>query len=165
MNNIELSQKNILSPDLDIKKTQKNIISHLRYYSFEERVFDLATLFSSNLCKERTQIIGANVYKDVARHYNSHKHRECHPIYNGVYKLAPLSVYMGFIPEKNQIEIKKRFESLQKNPFLKNKFELTVLAPLNNFAEENNIKAIDPIAFAFYKEDQDTYLITLSQWV
>ena len=152
-------------PNLQITRTQSNFISHLNYHSFEDRVFDLSSLFINSVSKEHTETIGANVYKNVANHYSSNQYGANHPIYNGVYKLAPLNIYMGFIPEKNQIEIKNRFESLQKNPFLNKKFELVVLAPLNNFAEENNIKAIDPIAFAYFKSEGDNYLITLSQWI
>lgn len=159
----------IISPSLEVKKTQKNTLKHLHYYSFEDRVFDLADMFKSNLNEKYTNIIKAATYEGVADHYKGKGARKHHPIYNGVYKLAPMSKYMGYIPEINQKEINDKFQALKDNPFLKQNFKLVVLAPLNNFATDNNIKAIDPIAFAYFKEGkycyEKNYLITLSQWI
>jgi len=153
----------------NFKKVQQNLISDLKYYSFEDRVFDLSTLFVSKLNERMTEIIGSKTYMNVAKNYKGNGVNENHLIFNGVYKLAPLDGYFGFIPEKNQIEIKEKIEKLKNNPFLKQNFELVILAPLNNFATENNIKAIDPIAFAYFKEGEHcyekNYLITLSQWI
>jgi hypothetical protein len=158
---MEILEK-IKKPNLEIKVKQKNTLKHLEYYSFEERVFDLASLFKKSLNEEYTNIIGSNVY--VSREFG-----EKNKVFNGVYKLASIENYMGFIPEKNQIEINEKFQSLNKNPFLTQKFKILILAPLNNFAEENNIKAIDPIAFAYFEEGENCYkkncLITLSQWI
>ncbi len=162
---IEL-QKDLKYPNLDIRVTQGNKLKHLKYYSFEERVFDVASLFNSSLDEEYTKVIGSNTY--CSREFEPN-HRDTDIIFNGVYKLAPMSEYMGFIPEKNQIEINTRFESLVNNPFLNQDFKLMILAPLNNFATENNISAIDPIAFAYFEDGEHcckkNCLITLSQWV
>lgn len=159
----ELSDfKEITLPNLEVKIKQKNTIKHLNYYSFEERVFDLASLFKENLNKHYTDVIGSNVY--VSREFE-----EKNKVFNGVYKLSSIKNYMGFIPQKNQKEINDKFKCLVENPFLKQDFKILILAPLNNFAEDNNITAIDPIAFAYFKEGEDccekNCLITLSQWI
>jgi hypothetical protein len=156
-------------PNLNFIKTQKNLITELQYYSFEERTFDLSELFKSKINKEMSTIIGSNVYCGVAKNYIGKGVNANHLIFNGVYKLAPIDEYIGIIPENNQIEIKQKFESLKSNPFLKQKFELVILAPLNNFSSDSNINAIDPICFAYFKDGENcyekNYLITLSQWV
>ena len=77
---------------------------------------------------------------------------------------------MGNIPSENEGEIYRKFESLVNNPFLEYSFELVILAPLNNFAEQSNITAIDPIVFAYFKrgsytQQDENYLISLSQWI
>lgn len=158
--------KSIEIPNLEVKPPQKNHIKNLNYYSFEERVFDLANLLKESLDEKSSKVIGANVY--ISRKFRKN-YDGSSPIFNGVYKLDDIENYMGFIPEKNQLEIKTKFESLINNPFLNHEFKLMVLAPLNNFAEENNIKAIDPIAFAYFKEgehsNEKNCLITLSQWI
>lgn len=159
---LELQQEILNYPNLNVKRTQENTISHLKYYSFEDRVFDLSEMLKSSLNQEYTNVIGSNTY--VSRDFGIED-----KIFNGVYKLSSIKNYIGFIPEKNQIEINTKFQSLINNPFLKQDFKILILAPLNNFAEENNIKAIDPIAFAYFKEGENcyekNYLITLSQWI
>lgn len=161
--------KNICSPNLEVAEPLTNHLKHLNYYPFEERVFDLVELLKSNINKEYTNTIGATTYEGLARHYVHDGPRKNSIIFNGVYKLAPFSEYMGFIPEENQIEIGEKYNSLLGNPFLNQEFKLVILAPLNNFAEENNIKAIDPIVFAYFTEGENSsernYLITLTQWV
>ena len=165
----EIIETKIKAPNLEIERTQKNIISHLKYYSFEDRVFDLANLFKESIDQSYTETIQATTYEGVVNRYEGKGVRQHHPIFNGVYKLAPIEDYMGYIPEVNQLEIYQKYQKLIENPFLKQKFELVILAPLNNFATENNITAIDPIAFAYFKEGEHcyekNYLITLSQWV
>jgi hypothetical protein len=162
-------QEMIKLPNLKIEETIKNTVKWAGYSSFEERVFDLSQMIKSSIDAEYTKIIGSNTYVGLAKDYKSQEPRKHHPVFNGVYKLAPITEYIGFIPERNQTEINDRFKSLIENPFLKQKFELVILAPLNNFAQENNITAIDPIAFAYFKDGENccekNYLITLSQWV
>lgn len=154
--------------NLEVEKPKKNILKEFNYYSFQERVFDLSELIKSSLDEKYSSLIGANVYKGLCKEYDGSEYNPYHPVINGVYKIAPMSLYMGEIPLKNQMEISKKMNFLTDNPLLKQDFELVVLAPLNNFAEENNIKAIDPIAFAYFKEGEhcyeENYLITLSQW-
>ena len=88
---MEILEK-IKKPNLEIKVKQKNTLKHLEYYSFEERVFDLASLFKKSLNEEYTNIIGSNVY--VSREFE-----EKNKVFNGVYKLASIENYMGFIPD------------------------------------------------------------------
>lgn len=155
-------------PNLDVNTPTVNILKELNYYSFEERLFDLSTLFKDNLDKDLSRAIGTPVYKNVIHGYKKSGARQTHPTFNGIYKLAPIDIYMGKIPKINQEEISSRFDTLVNNPIFKHSFELVILAPLNNFAEDSDIKAIDPIAFAYFDEGEHsriTYLITLSQWI
>ena len=157
-----------LQINLEVEKPQENILKELGYYSFQERVFDLSKTIKHALNEEYSKVIGANVYEGLAKHYSGKSPNQNHIIFNGAYKLAPFNLYMGNIPLSNQLEIKEKYEYLLSNPFLNQKFELVILAPLNNFAEENNIKAIDPIVFAYFTEgdyNQRNYLIALSQWI
>jgi hypothetical protein len=166
---METTQIALSKINLEVKKPSENALKELGFCSFEERVFDLSKLIESSLDVSRSSVINANVYKDIARKYVGKGVNKNHVIFNGIYKLAPLDEYFGFIPMTNQVEIKTKFELLKSNPFLKFEFELVVLAPINNFAEENNITAIDPICFALYKEGvnifEPNYVIALSQWV
>lgn len=154
------------TPNLELKRTQENKMSHLGYKSYEDRVFDLASLFKNSLDEEYTKTIGSNVY--VSRDFKD-PWRETELIFNGIYRLEKIELYMGLIPEKNQIEISEKMKILRSNPFLKQKFTLKILAPLNNFASESNISAIDPIAFAYFEDDKycyrNNFLIYLSQWI
>lgn len=155
--------------NLEVQKPKENILKHLNYYSFEERLFDLSEMIKESLNEEYTKVIQANTYEGLANRYEGDGPTKHSPIFNGVYKLAPFKEYMGNIPFDNQLEIKDKYQSLLNNPFLNQKFELVILAPLNNFAEENSIKAIDPICFAYFKEGKNcyekNYLISLSQWI
>ncbi len=159
----------ITEPVFDVDVPKINKLHHLGYYSYEERVFDLADYFKKNIDVKMTETIKATTYCGVSSSYVGYTAMKNHTIFYGVYKLAPFEEYFGHIPIKNQIEIKERYEKLVNNPFLTQKFELVILAPLNNFASENNIKAIDPIVFARFTTGEHCYikdyLITLSQWV
>lgn len=152
------------SPNLEIKVSHSNSLKHLGYKSFEERSFDLANLFKNNIDKEFTESIGANVY--CSREFEISKHRKS--VFEDVYKLSSMKEFIGIIPEENQREIAMKMKTLQENPFISFKFKLVILAPLNNFASENNTQAIDPIAFAAFKKGENCYtrdcLIYLSQW-
>lgn len=159
----------IIEPVFDVDVPKVNKLEHLGYYSYEERVFNLANYFKNNIDENMTETIKATTYRGVSAGYEGYGAIKNHLVFYGVYKLAPFEEYFGYIPIKNQIEIKEKYEKLISNPFLTQKFELVILAPLNNFASENNIKAIDPIVFARFTTGkhcyEKDYLITLSQWV
>lgn len=159
----------IEQPVFDVDTPKPNILRHLGYYSYEQRIFDLANYFKKNIDVKMTETIKATTYCGVGSTYIGYGAMKNHTIFNGVYKLAPFEEYFGHIPIENQIEIDEKYTQLINNPFLTQKFELVILAPLNNFATENNIKAIDPIVFARFTTGEHCYtkyyLITLSQWV
>lgn len=159
----------IIKPRLMVRIPNDNLLRDLGYYSYEERLFDLAEMFKKNVNIKYSKTVGAMVYEKVADRYKGSQPRMNHLIFNDIYKLGPFESYMGNIPQKNQVEIKNRFNALLENPMLNQEFELVILAPLNNFAEDSNIKAIDPIVFAYFKEGENcyerNYLITLSQWL
>lgn len=159
----------IIEPVFDVDVPKINKLHDLGYYSYEERVFNLANYFKKNIDVKMTETIKATTYCDISYSYVGYGVNKNHLIFCGVYKLAPFEEYMGHIPIENQIEIKEKYAKLVNNPFLTQKFELVILAPLNNFASENNIKAIDPIVFARFTTGEHCYekdyLITLSQWV
>ena len=150
---------------LQIKK-ELNILSKFKHQNYTERLFDLCEMFETSVNKKMSEIIGSSVYEGVARNYCKHRN---HLVFNGIYKLAPIETFLGIIPQENQMEIKVKMESLKDNPFLEQNFELLILAPLNNFAGESNITAIDPVAFAYFKSGENCYernfLIKLSQWL
>lgn len=153
-----------LSKEVYYKK--ENILSCVGYEPFEERTLSLISSFERAIHKRFTESLGENVYsfRDIIGHYGEPINEE----YKGVYKFGSLSDYIGNIPAENQNEIIFKYNKLKKNAFISFDFKLCVLAPINNFASENNIKAIDPIVFVYFREHKDRgdyYLIPLTHWV
>ena len=148
----------MLQPLLKKEEVGINILTSLNYRSFKERQNNIIDYLNRLLSKEMTDFLSFPVYS-FDQYFPAFEKQE----FEGIYRLGLMSDFIGNIPEKNQIEINERIGLLRSNPFL-DYVNLMILAPMNNFASESNIKAIDPIVFAVCKIKDKNYLVPLSQW-
>lgn len=172
--------KPLLKTTYDLVET--NLISDLGYKSFQERTKSLIEGLENSIIDKYSKALGINcydLYKATGKYFKYNKEEEKMAKglkYMGVYKFSNLSDYIGEIPEKNQREIKTKLDILKSHSFIKVlgwDFKLMVLAPLRDFADEENIKAIDPIVFAwtpYGRNNRDinsigALLIPLTWWV
>ena len=169
---------------------QNNNLTKFNHRSMKSRTLSLIDSFEKSLIKKKTMALGINVYSfgdmyDYNRNSEGSKpawvseRRYEGPnmgsyVFSGVYLLDTLDKYIGEIPEDNQQKIIERFNLLDNCYFLNVRKDLLILAPINNFAYQNNISAVDPIVFAvdgspLNKDDNrgklyGTHLIPLTWW-
>lgn len=144
---------------------QDNSLSKFNHRSMKSRTLSLIDSFEHALLKKKTMALGINVYSfNSMEDYNRGSQHHNRPkwlkqnnsegiatrayIFDGVYILDDLQNYIGDIPEYNQQKIKERYDLVRDCYFLKIDKHLKILAPMNNFAYQSNISAVDPIVFA-----------------
>ncbi len=159
----------MINLNLELRKTSENILNKNKigfdYKPYSERVNNVLLYLNKMLSTKFTEFLNFPIFS--LKGYHSFKGIEIEKIYN----IDLLENFMGNIPLKNQEEIIRNLEILQKNPFLQlikvqgyNRPQLFVLAPKNNFATENNESGIDPIVFAHCIINNEQYLIPITQW-
>lgn len=139
------------------------------YKPFLERQNDLLKHLNDKLDSELTKFLNYPIYGDIfsnfEKEYNVNEIPTGKYIFDGIYMIDSITNFIGTIPDDKQVEILENIKTLKSNPFFDTDYyRLYVMAPLNNFAIENNITAIDPIMFMSVKVHNVTKYIPIAQW-
>jgi hypothetical protein len=177
--NFQITQQHQTTYKLGEKIKFDNKINHLGYTSYIDRINNILSMFDDAFVKDLTETFNYPIYdcKKIKglniSFWNEYTPSVFEATFDGIYKLDKLKTFIGLMPLKNQLEIKEKIEILQQSKSFslikhdQDKLEnLVVLAPMNNFAIESNIKAIDPIVFLYVRTLKNNHiLIPLTQWI
>jgi hypothetical protein len=141
----------------------------LNYRPFLERQNDLLKYLNEKLDNDLTTFLKYPIYGDIFGKFIEERNENLSPtgryIFDGIYIIDEINNFIGTIPDNIQIDILEKIKTLKLNPFFDTRsYNLYVMAPLNNFAIENNITSIDPLMFMSVKVHNVTKYIPIAQW-